>query len=311
MELVLPYINPISFAKSLVNDYGFKKKEIWNAEHLDMPATTGNGSLLIFIREDIHFFRGKWAFNERTIFHSSDPVGKKGIVDFRISASGQIHSAAIEGCRKFEFDTTNVDGMRIFIPEKYLPNDKNKLFKKFDHYCLNPDINALQQKLFSIDYTETGNSILLESKILEFIFFWMEYLKKEDIGKYFKDLTDHQLSCLQTAKTILDENIANPLHIKELSRKSGINECDLKKGFRQLYGLPVRQYIIKSRLEQARILVTKTDAPILEICSDMGYTNRGHFAQLYQKYFGVTPLNDRLSLDMNDIHFGKNGNQLQ
>ena len=308
MDLKLPYINPVNFAKSLINDYGFKRKNVWNAEHLDMPKNTGNGSLLIFIREDIHFFRGKWAFNEHTIFHSSDQVGKKGIVDFRISASGQIQSAAIEGCRKFEFDTTNVDGMRIFIPEKYLPADKNKLFKKFDHYCLNPDINNLQQKLFSIDYTETGNTILLESKILEFIFFWMEYLKKEDIGKYFKDLTDYQLGCLKNAKIILDENIANPLHIKELSRKSGINECDLKKGFRHLYGLPVRQYIIKSRLEQARVLVTKTDAPIQEICSNLGYTNRGHFAQLYQKYFGITPLNDRFGLSENKIHLGNDIN---
>ncbi|MEJ7827899.1 MAG: AraC family transcriptional regulator [Segetibacter sp.] len=134
---------------------------------------------------------------------------------------------------------------------------------------------------------------MLESKILEFIFFWMEYLQKEDIGKYFKSLTDHQLACLKTAKTILDENIANPLHIKELSRKSGINDCDLKKGFRQLYGLPVRQYIIKSRLEHARTLITKTDVPIQEICEEMGYINRGHFAHLYQKYFGLTPLNDR------------------
>ena len=293
MELKLPYINPVNFAKSLVNDYGFARQEVWNADHLEMPEKIGKGSLLIFIRDDIHFFRGKWAFNEPTIFHSSDQVGKKGIVDFRISASGQIHSAAIEGCNKFEFDTTNVDGMRMFIPEKYLPADKNKLFKKFDHYCLNPDINNLQQKLFAIDYTETGNSILLESKILEFIFFWMEYLKKEDIGKYFKSLSDHQLGCINTAKAILDENIATPLHIKELSRKSGINECDLKKGFRQLYGLPVRQYIIKTRLEQARTMIIKTDAPVQEICAQMGYTNRGHFAQLYQKYFGLTPLNDR------------------
>jgi AraC-like DNA-binding protein len=308
MELKLPYINPVNFARSLVKDYGFTRQEVWNAEHIQMPASSGKGSLLIFIRDDIHFFRGKWAFNERTTFHSSDQVGKKGIVDFRISASGQIQSAAIEGCNKFEFDTTNVDGMRIFIPEKYLPDDRNRLFKKFDHYCLNPDINNLQQKLFSIDYTETGNSILLESKILEFIFFWMEYLKKEDIGKYFKSLTDHQLSCLKTAKTILDEDIANPMHIKELSRKSGINECDLKKGFRQLYGLPVRQYIIKSRLEHARTLITKTDAPIQEICAEMGYTNRGHFAKLYQKYFGLTPLNDRYSFTGNNINSFKDIN---
>ncbi|MEJ7827900.1 MAG: hypothetical protein WKF91_06890 [Segetibacter sp.] len=121
MELKLPYINPVNFANSLVNDYGFTRQEVWNAEHIQMPASSGKGSLLIFIRDDIHFFRGKWAFNERTTFHSSDQVGKKGIVDFRISASGQIQSAAIEGCNKFEFDTTNVDGMRIFIPEKYLP----------------------------------------------------------------------------------------------------------------------------------------------------------------------------------------------
>lgn len=294
MELKLPYINPNSFAKALVDNYGFSRQVIWNAQQLVMPENAGTGSLQIFIRNDIHFFRGIWKFRENTIFHSGDPVGKKGMIDFRISATGEIQSAAIDGQNKFEYDTTDINGLRIFIPEQYLQTDKNKLLSKFDHYCLDYNINNLLRQLFAIDYSEMGNSILLESRILEFIFFWLEQLKNEDICKYFNDISDYQLGCLKTAKLLLDENISNTIPLKELGRKSGINECDLKRGFRKVFGLPVRQYIIKTRLEQARELITGTDLPIQEICDKMGYINRGHFAQLYQKYFAVTPLNDRI-----------------
>lgn len=293
MELKLPYINPQEFANALVNGYGFSKQEIWNAERLIVPENIGEGSLQLFIRNDVHFFRGKWKFNEQTIFHSDDPVAKMGMIDFRISANGMIQSAAIEGRKKFEFDTTEIDGMRIFMTESFLDVEKTKLLKRFEHYCFDNNIGNLLHEVFLIDTSDVKESILLESKILEFIYYWREFLNKKNIEKYFEGISDHHLNCIKNAKALLDQYITNAISIKDLSRKSGLNECDLKRGFRLVTGIPIRQYIIKSRMEQAREMVTKTDRSMQDICDDIGYTNRGHFSHLYQKFFGLNPLSDR------------------
>ncbi|HVI47192.1 MAG TPA: AraC family transcriptional regulator [Chitinophaga sp.] len=295
MELNVPYINPASFTRALISNYGFTSKDDWNARHLVVPGQMGVGSLQLYARNDIHFFRGRWKFRERTTFYSCDPVGKKDMIDFRLSADGEVQSAALEGYSRFEFDTTEVDGMRIFIPEKYLTKDKHSLTGCLEKYKEDKDICSLWNPLFGINYEDRGNAMLLEGRMLEFIHYWIAFLNKTDIRRHFEGISDYQLDCLHTAKLLLDRSLAEPPSIRKLSRKTGLNECDLKKGFRKVFGLPVRQYVIKARLEEACRLITGTDLPVGEICNRLGYSNRGHFAELYQRYYGVTPQADRQS----------------
>ncbi|MDC6390655.1 MULTISPECIES: helix-turn-helix domain-containing protein [Flavobacteriaceae] len=294
MDLILPYINPVKFRNALIANYGFSNQEAWNSNLLSMPKELGKGSLHLFIRNDIHFFRGKWSFKEETLFYSDDPVGKKGFVDFRIGANGEIQSCAIENREKFEFETTKVDGMRIFIPEKFLPAAKNKVHSQFEKYCLDSNIIKLLENVFSIDHEDTRNIMLLESKILEFVHFWSEFLCRKEIDQHFEGVNDHQLNCVKIALHILNEDLSKTMTIKELSRKSGINECDLKKCFRTVTGLPVRKFIIKRRMEKAKQMIDSTDLPIYEICQEIGYSNRHYFASLYKKFHGMNPSEDRV-----------------
>jgi AraC-like DNA-binding protein len=292
--LKLPYINPHHFADTLVANYGLTRQELWNATLLTIPPQLGEGSMQLFIRSNIHFYRGKWKFNEQTTFRSDDPVGKMGIIDFRINSCGLIKSAVIEGSKKFEHDTTEVDGLRFFIPEMFLNTNKTKLLQRLDQYHLDKNINELRKEVFDINLNEVKDSLLLESKILEFIHYWRAFLNKEDIVFHFAGLSDYQVHCVHNAKALIDQHIADSISIKELSKKVGLNECDLKRAFRQVFHSPVRQYIIKTRMEQARQMVIGTERPIQEICDALGYSNRGHFSNLYQRFFGIAPLADRI-----------------
>ena len=293
MDLILPYINPDHFATGLTRNYGFKEHQAWNSRLLQLPDELGAGALQLFTRNDIHFFRGKWRFSESTIFYSEDPVGKQGFVDFRTNGSGSIQSCAIEGRKKFEFDTTSVDGIRIFIPEAFFSVDRRKMRERFDKYFLDNNIMKLLSEVLATDPQKTANSILLESKILEFIFYWREFICNRDIAQYFEGLTSYQAGCVAVAKQFVDNNFSTDISIRDLSRKSGINECDLKRCFRLVIGLPVRQYIIKTRMEKSREIIRSTDLPLHEICRSIGYENLSHFISLYIKFFGVHPSGER------------------
>ncbi|MBT2563128.1 helix-turn-helix transcriptional regulator [Pedobacter sp. ISL-68] len=295
MELKLPYINPVNFANTLVNDYDFNIQQGWNSQHLEFPEHIGAGSLQLFMRDDIHFFRGKWKFNEDSTFLSHDPVGQKGLIDFRLSKDGQIHSASIEGDKKFEWEITEVDGFRFFIPGQYLKLEKNQLSDRFEKYCFNRNIVNLQKQLFEIQAGQVSNALLLESKMLEFIYFWMDFLQTNNVEKHFESISDRHFSCLENAKQLLDESPSLSPSIKYISRKVGLNECDLKREFKKAFGLPIKQYVIKQRMEYAQKMLKETDLPVGEISTMLGYANRGHFANLYQRYFGFSPLHDRLT----------------
>lgn len=292
MDLILPYINPRKFAEALIENYGFEKHDAWNSEWLVMPETKGTGSLQLFIRNHIHFFRGKWNFNDSTIFYSPDPVGKMGFVDFRIEANGLIQSCALQGKKRFEFDTTHVDGLRMFIPESFLPVDKKTMHQRFEQSSFNHHITNLMNEVFAIDTNEVSNSILLESKVLEFIFYWREFLCNKQAQQNAHEMSDYQLQCVKTIKEILDSNLAQHISLKVLSRKAGLNEFDLKRCFKIVMGMPIKQYVIKARMQKARLALNQGHLPLNEICHITGYENRSHFIALYIKFFGVHPEHD-------------------
>lgn len=288
-ELKLPYIDPTQFAAALISEYGFAHRHLWNATEIMVPEELGTGSFKLFIRPDVHFFRGKWDFIDQTIFHSNDPVAKKGMLDFRISANGLIQSAALEGHRRFEFDTTHVDGIRIFMYEGFLNGNKHDLQDRFGRYCYDRNIQGVLKEIFEIDPQQQQDTLLLESKMLEFIYYWREFLSNKDIERHFEGVSEHQLRCIYDAVQIIEANLNREVSIRDLSKKVGLNECDFKRSFRKVLGLPLRQFIIKERMETAHDLLIKTELPIAEICEYVGYTNRSHFVALFERFHNESP----------------------
>lgn len=56
---------------------------------------------------------------------------------------------------------------------------------------------------------------------------------------------------LYLAQTILRDRLDNPPSLKELAQKISLNECTLKRGFRQLFDTTVFGYLYQQRMEYA------------------------------------------------------------
>lgn len=91
------------------------------------------------------------------------------------------------------------------------------------------------------------------------------------------------------ARSILDANIAEPPGLPELTHLCGLNEYQLKKGFKKFFGETVFGYITQQRMERARELLADGYTNVNEAGIAVGYTNISHFIGVFQKYFGVTP----------------------
>ena len=288
---MLPYLQAEDFKQGLLQDYRFHQKDFLNASVLEMPDELGEGKLILFSKKHFHFFRGRWDFQEETIFHSPHKVGDNGLIDFRINTEGKISSNLINGEKEFIHNTTNIDGMRIFVPQNLLPKDRGLLKEKLD----NAERNYLSQEklktIFDTPFEDFSGSMMLESRILEFLSYWIHYLlsdeKSFDTRKAFEEK-------IHLAKDFIDTHAFRDLAIKEISRYCGLNNCDLKKGFKEYTQLPIRQYIIKTRMDAAREMLLETEKSIGEISDFIGYNNRGHFSQLYLRYFGKLPSEERL-----------------
>ncbi|MBC8032658.1 MAG: helix-turn-helix transcriptional regulator [Chitinophagaceae bacterium] len=91
------------------------------------------------------------------------------------------------------------------------------------------------------------------------------------------------------AREILLENIGEPVTIKELSRKVAINECYLKKGFKEMFGTTIFDFYQSQRMEHARYLLYEKGLSVTDVSMLLGYSSISHFSTAFKKHTGLKP----------------------
>src|SRR5699024_9190856 len=64
----------------------------------------------------------------------------------------------------------------------------------------------------------------------------------------------------------------------------------LKKGFRELYGITIFGFIRSQRMEQAARLMKMEGYNVSETASIIGYSNFSNFTVAFRKHFGCNPI---------------------
>ncbi|MER3497413.1 MAG: AraC family transcriptional regulator [Chitinophagaceae bacterium] len=91
------------------------------------------------------------------------------------------------------------------------------------------------------------------------------------------------------AREILIQHIGEPITIKELSRKVAINECYLKKGFKEMFGTTIFDFYQSQRMEHARYLLYEKGLSVTEVSLMLGYSSISHFSTAFKKHTGLKP----------------------
>ena len=94
---------------------------------------------------------------------------------------------------------------------------------------------------------------------------------------------------IKNAKEYLLKQMDAPPGLKELAKISGLNEFQLKAGFKEVYGNTVYGYLLDQKMDQARTLLDSGKFQVNEVAYKMGYANTSHFIAAFRKKFGVTP----------------------
>ncbi|MEH2290578.1 AraC family transcriptional regulator [Nostoc sp.] len=67
------------------------------------------------------------------------------------------------------------------------------------------------------------------------------------------------------AKAILNQRLPHPPSLINLAKEIGLNDFKLKRGFREVFGTTVLEYVQSLRLEQAQRLLPRTNLTVAEI----------------------------------------------
>jgi AraC-like DNA-binding protein len=91
------------------------------------------------------------------------------------------------------------------------------------------------------------------------------------------------------AREVLIQHIGEPITIKELSRKVAINECYLKKGFKEMFGTTIFDFYQSQRMEHAKFLLYEKGLSVTEVSLQLGYSSISHFSTAFKKHTGLKP----------------------
>jgi AraC-like DNA-binding protein len=94
---------------------------------------------------------------------------------------------------------------------------------------------------------------------------------------------------IRQAREILLKHISEPLTIKALSRKVAINECYLKKGFKEMFGTTIFDFFQSQRMEHAKYLLYEKGLSVTEVSMLLGYSSISHFSTAFKKHTGLKP----------------------
>lgn len=154
---------------------------------------------------------------------------------------------------------------------------------------VNPQIHHIVNTLNNTEQKGDIRRILLEAKILELLSAQLEQLGntyRQSASSSF--LKAHDIDKIYKAKSFIEENMQTPCSLIELSRKVGLNDFKLKKGFKEILGTTVFSYLSDFRMERARLLLEQKRS-VAEVAYEVGYKNPHHFTAAFKKKFDILP----------------------
>jgi len=92
-------------------------------------------------------------------------------------------------------------------------------------------------------------------------------------------------------ETYIQENCEWNLRPKHLAQKMGLSVDYFSRKFKKTWKIPPREYILRSRLERAAIIIKESNAPIYRAAEICGFENISLFNRQFKKYLGKTPGN--------------------
>ncbi|SEN44436.1 AraC-type DNA-binding protein [Mucilaginibacter gossypiicola] len=160
--------------------------------------------------------------------------------------------------------------------------------KKRPDHLIKKNLNTKAQSIGNniLDNTQTPylKRLLLEAGIVDLL---IKLHQPEEIPLQ-SIINDTDKTRLLEAKNIVEQNLKKPCSLTELSRKTGLNDFKLKKGFKALFGNTVFGYLAELRMNLAHKLL-QDGRSVSEVAETVGYKNAHHFTAAFKKHYDMLP----------------------
>lgn len=147
------------------------------------------------------------------------------------------------------------------------------------------------QRLLTNPYRGMMAKVYVESLIMASVFDLARHFQGHPIDEPGKAAGRDTLA--YEARAMIDAAPEEFASITSLAKQLGTNETSLRRQFRKVFGATIFEYVLRRRMQSARVLVRDGYLQISEISYQVGYRSPANFSTAYKRYFGHSPADDR------------------
>lgn len=120
---------------------------------------------------------------------------------------------------------------------------------------------------------------------------WLEIYENADIT-YTESRTDDSASSqarLQLMMQYIHQNYAHDISLDDIAAQAGISKSTVLNLFRRYLHVTPISYLIGCRLNEAALLLSKTEKKVIAVSRETGFHNDDYFCRLFKKHYHLTP----------------------
>ena len=259
-----------------------------------------------------------WDVEDRgmLVYHYEKKDPEKRYLELRFCVSGNVYCQQknIE-CNKCQLSSSATCAERVdsvdLVSFRFTPAQLSQFVKprhngtkldqilQFSHpekfsvsQLLCPKTTTVLESILNNTYADTLENIFINAQTQMLLLYSLdcmigETMLQTESCKFLANEADREK--IAKAREVLIQHIGEPITIKELSRKVAINECYLKKGFREMYGTTVFDFYQSQRMEHAKFLLYEKGCTVTEVSMLLGYSSISHFSTAFKRHTGVKP----------------------
>jgi AraC-like DNA-binding protein len=186
-----------------------------------------------------------------------------------------------------QFVKYRLDGQSFY--ERVLSFQYNSSFSRTLTLCSRT--RMVVEGLLNHNYSDSLENIFVNAQTQMLLLYSLDCIEDKEpeviTCKFLHNEADRDK--VARAREILLQKIGEPVTIKQLSRKVAMNECYLKKGFKEMYGTTIFEFHQRQRMEHAKFLLYEKGESVTEVSLQLGYSSISHFSTAFKKHTALSP----------------------
>lgn len=245
-------------------------------EEIEVVVVSSGTAHVSLTGMDFTLQKGEGVFINSNVLHSIQSVGDAGCT----LNSFVFHAKLISGAPESVFEQRYVRPLLDCV-----------ILSGVTFYCeiewQRQAVQCIREAYEAYDMEDYGYELLVREKLSH-----MWYLIVKNMQSVLEQQHRSESQDTVRIKGMLDflhQHYTEPLELQQIAAAVSISERECLRCFQKNIGMAPIQYLLKYRVSVSARLLADTDAPITEICNQIGFDSPSYFSKIFKRFMCSTP----------------------